>query len=65
MSTIIEVAAEAKVPKAPNYVTSADDRLTLRVGDLTDESLRKIATAWTENLFANAERQRKEKVSPS
>lgn len=56
MKTLIKVRALIEVPRVPNFIRY--DGGGFRVGELTDEDLRRIGVAWTEALIARAEEQR-------
>ncbi len=57
----IHVTASVQVPKVPNFLRYPGG--TVRVGDIQDESLRRVADAWKEDLLARAAEQRKEKTT--
>lgn len=56
----IEVTTEAKVPRVPNFLLLGNGG-RLRVGDLSDKELRRIADLWKLALLARGREQRAEK----
>lgn len=54
----VTITMTVDVPRVPNYVRTPGGRVA--VGEMPEEDLRALAHAWTENLLANAERQRRE-----
>ncbi len=53
--TLIQVRAKIEVPRVPNFILY--DGGKFRLGELSDEDLRRIGVAWTEALIARAEEQ--------
>jgi hypothetical protein len=54
----IRVTFPAALPSLPNFLRSTRDGVVLDIADASDESLREIGAAWTEELVAHAQRRR-------
>lgn len=57
MSKTITVQAEVRVPQPPNFLRYEDE--TIDVADISDDSLRALGTAWTDQLLENAAARRR------
>lgn len=53
------VTVKVEIPMVPNFLRAVGRDITLPVGDMTDEGLRKLGERWTENLIERAREQRK------
>lgn len=58
--TKLTVHADIIVPRVPNFLRFESGEGTLRVGDVTDESLRGLGAEWTDALLKRAAEQRRE-----
>ena len=47
-----------EIPKVPNFVRTSTGRVA--VGEMTYAAILSLGKAWTRNLLANADKQRKE-----
>jgi len=56
----IRVTADIQVPAVPNYLHYGPG--SMRVGDVSDDDLRRIGQAWTERLIRRAHQQREEQA---
>jgi hypothetical protein len=54
---ILTVIAQIETPKAPDFIRMTDGQM-LPVSAIEDSGLKAIGAAWTEDLIANAKRQR-------
>ena len=70
---MVDLTVKLVTPTVPNYValdvpglvlSKDQDRPKVRVADLTDEQLDRLAEQWLDDLKKNAERQRKEPDAP-
>ena len=57
MPTTLTVVATIEAPVVPNYFVMSN-HLTIPIEGVTDEDLREIGEAWTEELIAKAQRRR-------
>lgn len=62
MTQRITVTASIQVPRVPHFLRFENGSGTIRVGDVTDASLRGLAAEWTEALLTLAAEQRQETV---
>ena len=59
MPITLTVTATVEMPKVPGYFYMSDHGIVL-IEDITDEGLREIGEAWTEELIAAAQRIRRD-----
>ena len=57
MPITLTVVASVETPRVPNFLHMTDGQ-TIPIQGITDEGLREIGEAWTEELVAKAQRQR-------
>ena len=57
MPITLTVTATVKMPEVPGYFYMSDNGI-MRIEDITDEGLREIGEAWTDELIATAQRIR-------
>lgn len=48
------------LPKPPNFIRRVSDDFPVPYGELSDEQIRKVGKAWTDNLLARAAEQREQ-----
>lgn len=54
----VNMNAIIKIPRVPNFIREDGGDGNFSVADFTDEQLREIGSAWTDDLIENAKRKR-------
>jgi len=60
----IKVKAEVELPQLPNFLRyGSENQFAMDVADVSEESLRQIGAAWTEELVKHAAKRAKENAN--